>query len=160
MTSNPIQIAHDMMPDILKHDVTIEIGVAILRSLSHSMSSIHTHDEFAALDGRDSSSEWKNLSETSLTQFSRIGFPTKAIQYLKPWTQRDSDSCGYHVIHFMHYVLFIAEKFNFSQYVQPEIADWSNVCSDMSKSLDKLCKRHFNYKCPPPMQVATGPELG
>ena len=162
--SNPIQTAHNMMSEIMGDDVSVEIGVAILRSVCHTMGSMHTLREFAAMDGIDCGSELKNLSETSLTQFNNLGFPNQDIQYLRPWKQRDDMSCCYHNLHFIHHVLFIADNFDFSTYEQPNEADWSNTCISMAQVVDLLCERHFSYvglpAQMPSQKVSTGPGLG
>ena len=145
----------DLIPAMFQSTPTM--GFAILRSLNHTMAAIHTRTEYFAVDGLDHErQEFKPLARSAMQQFEMLGFPKRPTTFDKPWQQKDNTSCGYHVLHFLHHVLFRCEGCEASDftggYHPPEQAELGKEWANFAGVLDRIIAKNFGVA----FQVAIG----
>jgi len=123
-TVNSNHGGHEMMQVALNLQESPEIGIAILRSLSHTMVEVHTREMCFAVDGLiPHSNQFQALAKGAQVQFNNtLDFPKKELTFLQAYTQTDSMSCGYHLLDLIHFILFISKDFNPSGYEAPPVS--------------------------------------
>lgn len=89
------------------HNEPPTLGIAILRSMAHTMVVVHTGDEIICVDGKDPQcTEFTDLAEAAAQQFAALSLPRLKPQNVSIWEQHDNESCGYLVLDFLRHVLF------------------------------------------------------
>lgn len=156
-TSNSAQTGHELLKQLSGAAFKPEVGVAVLRSLSHTMSAMNINGETLAVDGlHNENSEFRSLAQQAQQQFAVLDLltnPTNPIKFLKPWQQTDEVSCGYHVLHYFHYLLF--ESNVDTPYQEPSKLHRQDVWDEMAGFLDNICRCRFIMSLGENLEVAT-----
>ena len=81
-----------------------QLCICFLETNIHSMVLVHDGSSCVALDGFNHP-DIKKLAGGAAFVARKMGFPETPINYPKLWDQMDDWSCGWHVLHFLKFLL-------------------------------------------------------
>ena len=109
---NKCRVGHEFMNESTSISARPLLGIAILRSMSHTMLAIHFGSIIYYFDGKQiPNSQIENLVDMACQWFSELGLPIVKKKFKNVWLQIDAESCGFHVLDFVRYVLDSVEVF-------------------------------------------------
>jgi len=93
---------HDQISKV--HSAQPDLCICFLETSVHSMVFVHDGSVCVGLDGMNHPS-LRSLSKGAALVAKKLGFPETHITYPQLWDQMDDWSCGWHVLHFLEFLL-------------------------------------------------------